>query len=293
MQGLARRAAGRTWREHVFFGVPTATTFALGVWQVHRLGRKRNLIADRAARLASPPLTLSELSSATDVRDVEHRRVTLTGTFRHDAEMLVGPRSAPAALPAPVLQWAGPSGFLVVTPLDTVPPPGASAAGSPTTLVVRGWIPQRLADRPTRATAAVTPAQFGAGVPDDGGAEGAESDATPQRITGVVRRSTEERNRFTPDNSAPTGEWYYIDADAMAASTAPSSPAAPVVVELLEPTTTSGWPFVKPAEDHLTFRTPPSTHVVYAATWFSLAAALSVLTRARYRASAALRPRQP
>jgi surfeit locus 1 family protein len=294
MQGTARLGARRRWPEHLFFGLPIASTLSLGTWQVQRLDRKNRLIAERAAKLAAPPLSLADLVATPDLRDLEYRRVSLRGTLRHDAEMFVGPRSAPAALPAPVLQWAGSAGFLIVTPLDLAAPPPPGPDPRPLLpLVVRGWVPQRLADRGARAAATITPAQFRE-------AEGGEIDDedAEQEIVAVVRRGAEERNRFTPNNASGSGEWYYVDGDAMAACVAvteaagggggggPAGGRRSVVLELVAPETASGWPFVKPLDEHLQFRTPPSTHVVYAVTWFSLAAALSALTRMRYRASA-------
>lgn len=258
-------------REHAFFGLPIVTTFSLGVWQVYRLDRKKGLIAERSARLRAPPLTVRDLYLSQNTSSTENRRVEFSGTFLHDKEMLVGPRSAPQDLPASVLQWSGSSGFLVVTPL--LPDSQARAP----LLVVRGWVPQRLAKGSSRDTAPMAPGQFVGSLHTQ--------DGDNHISTGVVRAPVEERNRFTPDNDAGSGDWYFIDAEAML----PESDQRPTIVELVQPVPGNGWPYPKTEASFLEFRTPPSTHVIYAATWFSLSAALALLTRARYRRAARIR----
>lgn len=282
-------------RERLFFGLPVAVTFSLGTWQLQRLRAKRAAIASRAALLAAPPLTLADLAAAPDPSALSYRRVALSAAPRDAAEMLVGPRAPPAALPPPVRQWAGGAGFLVVAPLDDAPPALAP-------LLVRGWVPQRLADPAARTAAAVVPVDFrdaaGGGEEDgvgdagvDGGDAGGDGgDEEKMMMTAVVRPSAEPRSRFTPENVPATGEWYTVDAPAMAAASGAPPGARPVVLELLAPETASGWPFVRPAGEHMQFATDPQTHVVYATTWFSLAAALAALARFRFR-TAALRRR--
>jgi cytochrome oxidase assembly protein ShyY1 len=309
-----RRGRG-PWAEALFFGLPVATTFALGVWQVRRLDRKRNLIADRVARLAEDPLTGAQLAALalpggdpTGIAEqLDHRRVVLRGTFVVDksagggrpVEMLVGPRPAPSDVPSSVLTWGGTSGFKVVAPFLT--------EQGRTVLVIRGWIPQRLASHEDRRAATVTP--FGEPwehaddetprrVESDRG-EGLDGDDASATIAiqGIMRSATEERNRFTPDNCPRTGDWYYIDAAQMADAISiadetrshgkqavASAPGVdmPLVVELSTPTPPNGWPHPRPLDEYVTFRTPPSTHVIYAVTWFSLSAALALLTRQRY-----------
>ncbi len=132
-----------------FFGVPVCVAFSLGVWQVKRLGRKKELIQEREQGLQLAPLTEADLDNAS-IRD--YRKITITGTLLHEKEMLVGPRSAPKDISSSILQWGGSSGFLVVTPVRT-------AAGK-IVLVNRGWIPQRLADREKRPGAKISPLTF-------------------------------------------------------------------------------------------------------------------------------------
>jgi len=96
----------------------------LGTWQLQRLGWKQALIAERLARLAAPPLTLT----AEDVSfadDLAHRRVRLTGRFLNDKEMYFGLRAVD-----------GVPGLELLTPLEL---PGGVAV-----VVNRGWVPARL-----------------------------------------------------------------------------------------------------------------------------------------------------
>lgn len=74
---------------------------ALGVWQVERLGWKRDLIARVDARIHATPVTAP--TSARE--DDSYRRVTTTGTFLHDRSILVQASTVRGA------------GYWVLTPL--------------------------------------------------------------------------------------------------------------------------------------------------------------------------------
>lgn len=97
------------------------TAFALGTWQVQRLGWKTELIAKLEDRLVRDPLPLPPHIDPAVVHDFDYRRVVATGCFRHDREMLIGPRMRD-----------GKDGYMVVTPLER--------DGASTILVNRGWI---------------------------------------------------------------------------------------------------------------------------------------------------------
>jgi len=163
----------------IFFGVPVAVTFSLGVWQLKRLERKRGMITARNESMALEPIPLDiDINTTNSIGD--HRRVKLSGEFMHDQEILVGPRSAPASIPPGALQWGGSSGFLVVTPFRTTK--------GDVTMVLRGWIPVRLRDAQARRKAAVDLTDFllPAAPPIN------NSDS--KSITGVLRR-VDEKNR--------------------------------------------------------------------------------------------------
>lgn len=105
-----------------FCAVPAlAVLVGLGAWQLQRLDWKEGVIAERAARLAAPPLAIEDIGDA-DWRGLEHRRVRLSGRYLHDREMLVVNRLR-----------RGQAGYGLVTPLVL----GDGAA----VLVDRGWVP--------------------------------------------------------------------------------------------------------------------------------------------------------
>jgi hypothetical protein len=78
----------------------------------------------------------------------------------------------------------GANGFHLVTPLVR--------ADESTVLVDRGFVTRELAETALQAT-----------------------DAASVQVLGMLRTS-QVRNRFTPDNHPKKGEWYWVDVDAMA-----------------------------------------------------------------------------
>ena len=113
------------------------TAFGLGTWQVQRLDWKTKLIAKFEDRLIRPPLPLPPRIDPEAIHEFDYRRVYATGKFRHDKEMLIGPRMRD-----------GNDGFLVVTPLEREP----DAKGRSTTVLVnRGWVAKRLRQQRDRA----------------------------------------------------------------------------------------------------------------------------------------------
>lgn len=93
----------------------------LGVWQVQRLGWKRDLIARVEARVHAPPVAAPAPDRWTHVAGEEYRRVRVTGRFLPGRDTLV----------QAVTERGG--GFWVMTPLGT-------DAGF-TVLVNRGFVP--------------------------------------------------------------------------------------------------------------------------------------------------------
>lgn len=110
---------------------------ALGVWQIERLAWKRDLIARVEARVNAPPASLPPAARWRSLppRDLEYRRVRLTGRFDHGAEVLVD-----------ALTERGP-GFWIVTPL-------VSSKG--TVLVNRGFVPPERKARDRRSESLLT-----------------------------------------------------------------------------------------------------------------------------------------
>lgn len=104
---------------------------ALGIWQLDRMAWKRDLIARVEARVNAPPAALPPRDSWATLapRDVEYRRVRLSGQFRHEAETLVE-----------ALTERGP-GYWVMTPLAT---------REGLVLVNRGFVPPERKEPATR-----------------------------------------------------------------------------------------------------------------------------------------------
>ncbi|KAJ6115019.1 hypothetical protein N7486_000797 [Penicillium sp. IBT 16267x] len=110
------------------------------------------------------------------IAEFDYRRVYATGHFRHDKEMLIGPR-----------MLEGEDGFMVVTPLER-------ADGQSTVLVNRGWISRKMADQKDRPN----------GLP--------EGEVT---VEGLLREPW-KKNMFTPDNKPLEGKFYFPDIAQMA-----------------------------------------------------------------------------
>lgn len=159
------------------------TAFLLGCWQVQRLGWKTELIARFEDRLLKDPLPLPPQVDPAAVKDFDYRRVLARGVWRHDQEMLIGPRV-----------HDGQPGYQVVTPLERRGEfPGNE--GNSTVLVSRGWIPK------TKAAQALRPEGLPRGV---------------VTVEGLLREPW-KKNMFTPENKPAEGKFYFPDVYEMAA----------------------------------------------------------------------------
>lgn len=152
------------------------TAFALGTWQVFRLGWKTELIAKFEDRLIKPPLPLPPRVDPEAIKDFDYRKVYTTGRLRHDQEMLIGPRV-----------HDGNNGYLVVTPLER-------GGGGSTVLVNRGWIPKSKKEQADRRE----------GLPTGEVA-----------VEGLLREPW-KKNLFTPENQPQSKEFYFPDVQQMA-----------------------------------------------------------------------------
>ncbi|ANB12512.1 Shy1p [Sugiyamaella lignohabitans] len=107
-------------------------SFGLGTWQVKRLKWKQDLIARAENSLALPTLPLPPVVNPSIAdKEFDFRRVTVTGTFRHDQEMLVAPRL-----------YEGEDGYYVLTPLER--------KNGSKLLIFRGWIAKRFKEQSSR-----------------------------------------------------------------------------------------------------------------------------------------------
>lgn len=214
------------------------TAFCLGTWQVQRLDWKTNLIAKYEDRLVRDPLPLPPFVDQDAIKDFDYRRVYATGRFRHDKEMLIGPRL-----------HDGQDGYLVVTPLER--------DGGSTILVNRGWISKaRVTQRSRRSSEEALP----------------RGEVT---VLGLLREPW-KKNLFTPANKPEEGKWYFPDVSEMAAAAGAEPVWIEEVMnmELLEAyrREEAGIPIGRAPEVNLR-----NNHAQYIFTWYALSAATTVM----------------
>ncbi|KAI0125072.1 putative COX1 assembly protein Shy1 [Xylariales sp. AK1849] len=253
----------RTGNRHNYYGLAflaiiPVTAFVLGTWQVKRLGWKSELIATFEDRLVREPLPLPPRIDPAAIHDFDFRRVTARGRFRHDQEMLIGPRMRD-----------GEDGYMVVTPLERGDGDAGEfgGRGSTTVLVNRGWISKK--NRAQRSRAAE-------GMPE-----------TEVVVEGLLREPW-KKNMFTPDNRPDKGEFYFPDVKQMAELTGSQAVWVEATmgkgfysfdhgfVELKAAAAIDmegkGIPIGRPAEVNLR-----NNHAQYIFTWYGLAVATSIM----------------
>jgi surfeit locus 1 family protein len=142
---------------------------------MQRLAWKEALVAEREAGLAMAPTTLP--ADLVDPAAFDFRKVSVSGVFRHDLELLYGARAKGNVF-----------GQQVLTPL--IRKDGRAV------LVDRGWVPADKANPASRPKA-----QF-------------EGEVT---VSGIARyRAADRPGLFTPDNDPAQYRWYHYDLEAMA-----------------------------------------------------------------------------
>ncbi|KAK0656466.1 SURF1 family-domain-containing protein [Cercophora newfieldiana] len=233
---LVRTGKKHGWGLMVLAVIPV-TAFFLGSWQVQRLKWKTDLIAKCEDRIVRPPLPLPNRVDPDAIADFDYRRVYATGRYRHDKEMLIGPRMRD-----------GEQGYMVVTPLERDGDPGA------TVLVNRGWISKKLANQSSR------PESLPKG---------------EVRVEGMLRQPW-KKNMFTPENRPDKGEFYFPDVIQMASLTGSQAVWVEQTMEpdfstLLE-MEAKGVPIGRAPEVNLR-----NNHAQYIFTWYGLAAATSIM----------------
>ncbi|KAI0096392.1 SURF1 family protein [Nemania sp. FL0031] len=235
----------RTGRRHgpglIILALIPLTALVLGTWQVQRLGWKTQLIARFEDRLVQPPLPLPPRVDPEAIHDFDFRRVVARGRYRHDLEMLVGPRMRD-----------GEDGFMVVTPLEREA--DARGKGTTTVLVNRGWVAKRLRRQRDRLE----------GLP------------MGEVVVEGLLREPWKKNMFTPENRPDKGEFYFPDVKQMAELTGSQAvwveqTMEPDLMQALE-MESKGIPIGRPAEVNLR-----NNHAQYIFTWYGLAIATSIM----------------
>ncbi len=219
----------------LFVAASIALLVSLGVWQLHRLAWKRDLIARAEARLSSAPIAFDDAVRRAEAgEDMEYAPVVVDGVFAHDLE-------------APVFgSYEGEAGAYVFTPLDA-PGPGG---GRRFIYVNRGFVPQRLLKPETRGEGDVR-----GGVVVEGLFRAAE------RPAGLARL-------FAPADAPGDNLWFARDPARLAARH--NIETVPYYVDSSGEENPAPWP--KGGTTRLDF---PNRHLEYALTWFGLAAALA------------------
>jgi surfeit locus 1 family protein len=213
-----------------------AVLLGLGTWQLERRAWKEGLIAERAERLALPPLRAVDLARPPE--ELASRRIQLAGRYLHDREII---------LQAKTRRGSGEAGAHVVTPL-------VLADAHSIVLVDRGWVPQARVDPATRAEGQIP---------------------GPVEVGGIVMPAG-RASSWTPDNDPARGAWFYVDPPAIAAHLlqrgglgAVPARVPDLVVDADATPNPGGLPVGGQTATEL-----PNRHLEYALTWYSLALAL-------------------
>ncbi|KAK8851558.1 SURF1 family-domain-containing protein [Apiospora arundinis] len=243
---LVRTGGRRHGPGLIVLAIIPVTAFLLGSWQVQRLGWKTELIAKFEDRLVREPLPLPPRIDPDAIHDFDFRRVWARGRFRHDQEMLIGPRMRD-----------GDDGYMVVTPLERDSEEGGRSGdrSAATVLVNRGWISKK-----HRHQAARDPASLPKG---------------EVMVEGLLREPW-KKNMFTPDNRPDKGEFYFPDVKQMAELTGSQAvwveaTMEPGLLEVMD-MENRGIPIGRAAEVNLR-----NNHAQYIFTWYGLAVATSIM----------------
>lgn len=241
-------ASPRRFRPRLGMTLAALAVFAvlvtLGTWQWQRHVWKSDLIQRIETRIQGDPAPLPGSFDQPD--DWDYRPVSVTGTFLHEREMHLGPRTM--AAPGGMNQ----TGVHVLTPL-------VRSDGRGTVLVDRGFVPDARRTPTTRAD----------GLP--------EGEVT---VTGVARLVPAEPGWMQPANRPMENFWFWIDLPAMARA-AQLDDLAPVIIQADATPNPGGYPVGGRTVVNL-----PNNHLSYVGTWYGLALTLvAVWIAASFRRS--------
>ncbi len=187
-----------------------AVLLGLGTWQLQRLGWKENLIDERVSRSQGPAMALPvEIS---DPGALEFTKVRVTGSFRHDQEMVLHARTN-----------NGNVGFNLVTPFEL--------SDGRSLLVDRGWVPPQLRDPAARAEGQI---------------------AGTVELEGLLRTDGWKGADFVkPDNKPAERAYYWIDIPVMAESAGLTNAVREVYLEAGPAKNPGGFPIGGQTRIHL------------------------------------------
>lgn len=212
---------------------------ALGIWQIQRLNWKTNLIMSANQRVHLPPIqapSQNQWAETTFEKD-EYRPVIITGKFLTDKNILV------------IAVAQNTTGYWVLTPLQT--------ADNSVTFVNRGFIPMdALHDFQNSETSQTNAAPH----------QDSVTETKQTTIVGLLRMS-EKNGLFPRKNNPDKNLWYTRELPAMAEKLGLTT-VAPYFIDAGKKTAPQG---ALPVAG-LTVVQFRNNHLVYAITWFILAA---------------------
>ena len=206
----------------------------LGTWQTQRLQWKLGLIHRIETLVHAAPVPVEDvLTRAADPgQEIEYLHVKATGRFQHGFERYL------------YASGEGEWGWDVITPF-------ALASGQ-VILVNRGFVPNRLLDRASRAS----------GLP-----------AGAIELTGLVRRPRGDRPWSVPSADIAKRQWYWPEIASIAASL-PADAPRPITTLYID---SDPIHVQDPPAGGATNLDLPNRHLEYVLTWYGLAGALAVI----------------
>jgi len=247
----------------LFFSSLCASTFGLGTWQAKRYFEKIEQVEKREKELALPPIALErDAKCSIDEHGIRgHRPIVVSGKFRHEDEILVGPRGPPLGALAASGPNSGrssggmsssPQGFYCLTPFERSNNMG-------TVVVNRGWIPRSYIQQNAawqRPTGKVT-------------------------LVGVASKTEQPRFMSPPHSDIESNQLLWFDREAIEARTKTKGMEPLLMTETISGSNTGadGPPFKPSKESVGEFKVTPATHFGYGLTWFGLSGAGIIMTR--------------
>eukprot|EP00057_Strongylocentrotus_purpuratus_P034891 XP_796941.3 PREDICTED: surfeit locus protein 1 [Strongylocentrotus purpuratus] len=235
----ANEEGGSSLMSNLLLVIPVAA-FGLGTWQVQRRKWKLGLIKDLQERSNAPPVPLP--LEASELNELEYKKVRVRGSFDHSREMYILPRSllqADEGSHSGSMMAGGQTGVHVVTPFH------CSDLGVDI-LVNRGWVTRKSQDPQKRLS----------------GQQTGEVD-----LVGCVRL-TEKRAQFMPNNDEVKNRWHYRDLEAMSRV----AKTLPIMIDADRGSTVPGGPVG--GQTRISLR---NEHMQYILTWYSLSLFTSLM----------------
>jgi len=289
---------------------PGAFACSLGIWQVQRHGWKKQEIVKRENKLCADPQDVKALlqKEGGNGADLTHTPVSCRGEFKHEDSIYVGPR--------PRSEFGQTfSGYMLVTPMKVQGNDRKSSGGNDEVLVLRGWVPDVWKNDPSR----FKPMQPKGNVTLHGILRGSDSPGrfapsnipekgqffffnVPQMVSTSGTKSLSDSlfvEEMDINEKAETSRVKLstaMDVLAFRTERKPDPKLSSRLNEkdeeldtqtrrLLAKLNTSTFPIQRTLGDFMRFSVTPQDHVNYAATWFTLAAATTVMAFARLRSA--------